>query len=76
MIVAILLTICMIALILCGWALVVNEITFRQRIEKIPRPGDKDFYEKFNVYKSVSNDQHFWRVFTFRNADDLYKEKK
>lgn len=76
MIVAILLTICMIGLILCGWALVANEIAYRQRIKKIPRPGDKDFWEKFKVYQSVSNDQHFWQVFTFRNADDLYKDKK
>jgi len=72
MIVTILLTICMIALPLSGWALVANDITHRQRMKRIPIPGDKDFSKKLDTYLSVSNDQHFWRVLTFRNADDLY----
>jgi len=76
MIVTILLTICMIALPLSGWALVANDITYRQRRKRIPEIGDKDFTKKLDTYLSVSNDQHFWRVLTFRSADDLYDGKE
>lgn len=76
MIVTILLTICMIALPLSGWALAANDITYRQRMKRIPEIGDKDFTKKLDTYLSVSNDQHFWRVLTFRNADYLYDGKE
>lgn len=72
----ILLVICMIALPLSGWALIANDITYRQRRKRIPKIGDKDFTKKLDTYLSVSSDQHFWRVLTFRSADDLYEDKK
>lgn len=76
MIVTILLTICMIVLVLAGWALHANNTTHGQRLKRIPKAGDKDFYDKLNVFQSVSYDQHFWRVLTFRSADDLYDGKE
>lgn len=72
----ILLVICIIALPLSVWALAANDITYRQRMKRIPEIGDKDFSKKFDTYLSVSNDQHFWRVLTFRSADDLYDGKE
>jgi len=70
----------MIVLILCGmvfvvgvWIIIVNEITYKQRIAMIPDVGDPQFYEKLNRLRSVTYNQHMWRLATFRSAKSLYE---
>jgi len=56
------------------WALVVNQITYRQRRRMLDRcvPGDTDFSINMDRFSKASYEQHFWRVFTFRSASKLY----
>lgn len=56
------------------WALVVNQITYRQRGQMLDQcvPGDPDFSINMDRFSKASYEQHFWRVFTFRSGSKLY----
>lgn len=62
------------ALIACFWALIINEITFRQRLRLIDivydTPASRAAYR--GAWNQVSNDQHFHRLLTFRDPIKLY----
>lgn len=63
------------SLAVCAWGIHTNHKTFTQRISLIPVPSDPEFWQKMQVFKSVSYGKHHWYLMTFRDPLKLYKDK-
>lgn len=53
--------------------LIANNKTYNQRIEIMPKAADPDFWNKMQVFDSVSYNRHLWYLITLRNPYNLYQ---
>jgi hypothetical protein len=63
-----------ISIISCIWILICNKITHYEVNNILPEVGDPNFWEKLEICKEVSYEQHLWYRLTFRNPMKLYRK--
>lgn len=56
-----------------GWYWYMSFVTFRERMDMLPVPGEPCFWEKMERFKSVREDEHFWARLTFKDPMKLYE---
>lgn len=55
--------------------LVVNQFTYKQRGELMPKAGDPHFWPKMKAFETITYNQHMIYLLTFRNPTPIYMKK-